>query len=266
MSSSPGSTPRPTALITGASSGIGRAIAVALANRGHCVAVGYRTDADGARRTIDLMGGAAQAVCVQLDLAEPEGVTAIVDEVAARFGGLDVLVNNAGVNRRAEAAAERLVEWRRILDIDVTGPFACSQAAARNMIQHGRGGRIINVTSVHEHIPISGGSAYCAAKAALGAVTKVMALELAPYGITVNAVAPGETATRMNGVPESVDAASISRPAIPVGRPGRSQEVASLVAYLATAEAAYITGASIIVDGGLALMAAIPNQSYAGTL
>jgi NAD(P)-dependent dehydrogenase (short-subunit alcohol dehydrogenase family) len=132
------------------------------------------------------------------------------------------------------------------------------------MVEQGAGGRIVNVTSVHEQIPIDGGSSYCAAKGGLLMLTKVMALELAPHGITVNAVAPGETATPMNGVPEHVDAGDIDRPMIPIGRPGRAAEVAALIAHLADDAAGYITGSSLHIDGGLALMGAIPNQAYAG--
>jgi NAD(P)-dependent dehydrogenase (short-subunit alcohol dehydrogenase family) len=250
-----------TALVTGASSGIGRACALALARSGYQVGVGYRADREGARHTAAAAG--PSAVLVQLDLAEPEQAAEAVDWFASR-GGLDVLVNNAGVNRRAEAVEETMADWRRVLDIDLTGPFACAQVAARRMVAVGSGGRIINVSSVHDQIPIRGGSAYCAAKGGLAMLTKVMALELAPHRITVNAVSPGETATPMNGVPESVDAAEIGRPMIPAGRPGRAAEVASAVLFLAGPEAGYITGTALVVDGGLTLMAAIANQDYAG--
>jgi NAD(P)-dependent dehydrogenase (short-subunit alcohol dehydrogenase family) len=127
------------------------------------------------------------------------------------------------------------------------------------MAAAGRGGRIVNVTSVHEHVPLEGSSAYCAAKGGLGLLTKVMALELAPHGITVNAVAPGEIATPMTGN-EDVDPSTVDRPAIPAGRPGDAHEIAALVAFLASPEASYITGESVVADGGLLLMAAVANQ------
>ena len=127
------------------------------------------------------------------------------------------------------------------------------------MIRQGRGGRIINVTSVHEHVPLRGASAYCAAKGGLGMLTKVMALELAEHGITVNSVAPGETATPMTGN-EDVDPHRIRRPGIPMGRPGDAREIAAVIAFLASGNSSYVTGASIVVDGGLLLMAAIANQ------
>ncbi len=250
-----------TAVVTGASSGIGRATAVALARAGHAVAIGYRTDRAGAERTA--AGLAGQGLVFPLDLADPEAAAQAVDRAASRLGGIDVLVNCAGINRRSPALEESLLDWQRILTVDLTGPFACAQAAARRMVAQGRGGRIVNVTSVHEFLPILGGASYCAAKGGLGELTKVLALELAPYGITVNAVSPGETATPMNGVPDQQDAAELRRPAIPVGRPGRAAEVAAAIAHLAAPEAAYTTGITLTVDGGLSLMSAIANQQYA---
>lgn len=252
------------AIVTGASSGIGRAAAIVLAQRGYDVAVGYRGDTAGASVTATAVRQAGQrAQTFPLDLADPPGAAVAVERAAAALGGLDVFVNNAGVNQRAPFLEETLADLQRVLTVNLTGPFACAQAAARHMVARGRGGRIINLTSVHEFIPIAGGSSYCAAKGGLGLLTKVMALELAPYGITVNAVSPGETATPMNGVPDHIDAADISRPAIPAGRPGRAREVAALIAYLAEPDAAYTTGVSITIDGGLTLMSAIANQQYA---
>ncbi|MFD5917128.1 SDR family oxidoreductase [Kitasatospora sp. NPDC058201] len=271
------------AIVTGASSGIGRATAVALARAGHTVAIGYRTDRAAAGRTAALAGG--RTVLLPLDLADPAAAARAVHGAADRLGGLDILVNCAGVNRRSPVLDETLDDWQRILTVDLSGPFACAQAAARRMVRQGRGGRIVNVTSVHEFTPIVGGAAYCAAKGGLGELTKVLALELAPYGITVNAVSPGETATRMNGAtdeydtpdgadtPDTPDGADpgtpadaarparfAPRPAIPVGRPGRAAEVAAAIVHLTGPDAAYTTGISLTVDGGLSLMSAVANQ------
>jgi NAD(P)-dependent dehydrogenase (short-subunit alcohol dehydrogenase family) len=253
------------AIVTGASSGIGRATAVALAQRGFTIGIGYCRDAVGAQKTAEeVRATGSDWHLLALDLSRPESAADSVTAAMDALGGVGVFVNNAGVNRRSRVLEENLGDWERVLATDLTGPFLCAQAAARSMVASGDEGRIVNVTSVHEHVPILGGAAYCAAKAGLGLLTKVMALELAPHGITVNAVAPGETATPMNGVTGDVDAAEIARPGIPVGRPGRAAEVASLIAYLAGDEAAYITGASLTVDGGLTLMSAITNQEHPG--
>jgi NAD(P)-dependent dehydrogenase (short-subunit alcohol dehydrogenase family) len=137
-----------------------------------------------------------------------------------------------------------------VLAVDLDGPFLCAQRAARRMVAAGRGGRIINVTSVHETAPRAGAGAYCAAKGGLGMLTRVLALELGEYGITVNSVAPGEIATPMTGQ-EDVDPAGVARPGVPLGRPGDAREVAAVVAFLAGPDASYVTGASWPVDGGM---------------
>src|SRR5207302_10265294 len=134
-----------------------------------------------------------------------------------------------------------------------------AQEAARRMVAAGGGGRIINVTSVHEHVPLEGSAAYCAAKGGLGLLTKVMALELAEHGITVNAVAPGEIATPMTGAHDE-DPRDIERPGIPLGRPGAAREIAAAITFLASGEASYVRGAAVLIDGGLLVMAAVQNQ------
>jgi hypothetical protein len=253
------------AIVTGASSGIGKATAIALAQKGFDVGIGFNSNAEGARQVAaEVEAHGVRAVTFRMDLTDPKAAADAVERAISELGGVDVFVNNAGVNRRASFLEETPEDWQRILTINTTGPFLCAQVAARHMVAQGRGGRIVNVTSVHELVPILGGSSYCASKGGLGLLTKVMALELARHGISVNAVSPGETATPMNGVPESRDAAELSRPAIPMGRPGRSREVAALIAHLAGPDAAYITGVTLTVDGGLLLMSAIANQEYAG--
>ena len=250
-----------TAIVTGASSGIGRATALLLAERGFDVGVGYRGAGDAAAEVAGRIRAAGRnAVPFALDHHDPRAAAAAVTRAAEQLGGLDAFVNNAAVNRRAAFLDETIEGWDELLTVDLTGPFACAQAAARILVGQGRGGRIVNVSSVHDTVPIRGGSAYCAAKGGLLMLTRVMALELAPHGISVTAVSPGETATPMNGVPGDVDAAELPRPAIPAGRPGRAREVAALIAYLLEPEAGYVTGAAITIDGGLTLMSAIGNQ------
>jgi NAD(P)-dependent dehydrogenase (short-subunit alcohol dehydrogenase family) len=164
-----------------------------------------------------------------------------------------VLVNNAASNPRAEMLNADVDAWNRALAADLVGPWACARAAAQRMIDVGHGGRIVNVTSVLAFVPLEGGGLYCAAKAALEMVTKVMALEWAPHAITVNAVAPGHVATPMNYDDERLATGEIARPVIPLGRAASAEEIASAIVYLASPAASYATGTSLLVDGGLLL-------------
>ena len=178
----------------------------------------------------------------------------MVDDLSDALGGIGVLVNCAGTSISTPVLDTSWDEWRRVLAVDLDGPFLCAQRAARRMVDAGRGGRIINITSVHETAPRVGAGAYCVAKGGLGLLTKVMAQELGEYGITVNAVAPGEIATPMTGQ-EDVDPTTEHRPGVPLGRPGDAREVAAVVTFLAGPQASYVTGASWPVDGGLLTMA-----------
>ncbi|GIF04020.1 oxidoreductase [Actinoplanes siamensis] len=242
------------AVVTGSDSGIGEATAVALARAGFDVGVTYRSDEAGANRTAGQVRDAGRRSEVRhLDLTRLPSAAEVIDDLADSLGGLGVLVNCAGTGIATPVAETSWEDWREVLAVDLDGPFLCAQRAARRMLAAGRGGRIINVTSVHEHAPRVGAGAYCAAKGGLGLLTKVMAQELAAAGITVNAVAPGEIATEMTGN-EDVDPHTIRRPGIPAGRPGDANEVAAVIAMLASPEAAYVNGASWVVDGGMLLM------------
>ena len=247
----------PVAVVTASDSGIGEASAVALARRGFDVGITWRSDEQGAQEAAAQVRDAGRRAEIRrLDLSDATAGARVVDELAEALGGLDVLVNNAGTGDETPFLEVELDTWREILEVDLTGAFQCAQAAARRMAAAGHGGRIINVTSVHEHIPLPGSAPYCAAKGGLGLLTKVMALELARHGITVNSVAPGEIATPMTGN-EDVDPHTVERPAIPARRPGDANEIAAVVVFVASGEASYLTGASIVVDGGLSLMAAV---------
>jgi NAD(P)-dependent dehydrogenase (short-subunit alcohol dehydrogenase family) len=247
----------PVAIVTGSESGIGAATALALAQDGFDVGVTWYRDESGGRETVAAVEGEGRRAALRrLDLERLPDAAAVVDELAAELGGVDTFVNNAGTHAKAPFLELGFDEWRRILTVDLDAAFVCGQAAARRMVERGRGGRIVNVTSIHEHVPLGDSSAYCAAKGGLGMLTKAMALELAPHGITVNAVAPGQTATAMTGQ-EGVDVHTVHRPGIPLGRPADPREIASLVAWLCSPPAAYVTGVSYVVDGGLLLTAAV---------
>jgi NAD(P)-dependent dehydrogenase (short-subunit alcohol dehydrogenase family) len=243
------------AIVTGSDSGIGRATAELLATEGFDVGLTFHSDEEGIREAADEVGRRGQRAFVERFDASSPDAGGVVDRLADQLGGLGVLVNVAGTGHSDRVTDLGYDTWREVLATDLDGPFLCSQRAARRMIAADQPGRIINVTSVHEHVPRLGAAAYCSAKAGLGMLTKVLALELGESGITVNSVAPGEIATEMTGMDES-EAYHQSRPGNPLGRPGHVNEVASLIGFLASPRSAYVTGASLTVDGGLSLMAA----------
>jgi NAD(P)-dependent dehydrogenase (short-subunit alcohol dehydrogenase family) len=248
------------AIVTGADSGIGKATAELLAAEGYDVGITYHTDEQGAQDTRAGVEERGQRCFVaRQDLSSPDAGDT-VDELVEQLGGLGVLVNNGGTGHLTPALELSYDKWRQVLATDLDGPFLCSQRAAKAMIEGGRGGRIVNVTSVHEHVPRLGSAAYSSAKAGLGMLTKVLALELAEHGITVSSVAPGEIATPMNAKGEE-EAFAVERPGNPVGRLGHVNEVASVIGFLASPRSSYVTGASFTVDGGLTLMAAHGHDS-----
>ncbi|WNG35451.1 SDR family oxidoreductase [Archangium violaceum] len=245
------------AIVTGSDSGIGKASAVALAEAGFDVGITWHEDQKGAEDTAaQVRAKGRRAEVRRLDLNQLPEAGGVIDELADALGGLDVFVNNAGTGSSAAFLDLGWEEWRHTVRVDLDGAFVCCQRAARRMVKQGRGGRIITITSVHEHVPLMGSSAYCAAKGGLGLLTKVMAAELGQHQITVNAIAPGEISTPMTDQ-DNVDPRTVWRPGYPLGRPGDAREVAGLVVFLTTPAAAFITGTSLVIDGGLELMAAI---------
>ena len=247
----------PVAIVTASDSGIGKATAVALAGAGFDLGITWNTDEAGARETAqEVESHGRRAEVRQLDLSRLPEAGEVIDDLAEALDGLDVLVNNAGQGSSTPMVEMAFDEWRDVLAVNLDGAFVCSQRAVRRMIDAGAGGRIVNVTSVHEHIPKPGAAPYCASKAGLGLLTKVMALELAEHGVLVNAVAPGEIATPMTGQHEVDPAEAERKPYIPLERPGAAAEIASLVVWLASPGATYATGSSFVVDGGLMLKAA----------
>ncbi len=249
------------AIITGADSGIGQGTATVFAKEGADVVVHYLEDRKGAeetRRRVEAAGH--QSMIVQADLSDETQVERMFDEALGQMGRLDILMNNAGVDASGTEVADMETEvWERAIRTNLYGYFFCCRRFIRHRREQGGGGKIVNVTSVHEHVPLRGAAPYVAAKHGLGGLTKVLALELAEHGICVNAVAPGEIATPMTGG-EDIDPHDRPRPMIPAGRPGDAREVAALIAWLCSPESGYVTGSSYVVDGGLTLMAAVGNQ------
>ncbi|MGI5532603.1 SDR family oxidoreductase [Streptomyces syringium] len=244
----------PVAVITGADSGIGRATAVRLAAQGMDIGITWHLDHEGAQATAaEVRALGRRAALTPMDLTRLPDAAGAVDRLAGELGRVDVLVNNAGTGTATPFLDLTHDTVRQVIDVDLIGPLLCAQHAARRMIAQGGGGRIVNVTSVHEHQPRVGAAPYCAAKGGLGLLTQVMALELAEHGINVNAVAPGEIATPMTGQ-EDTDVHTERRPGVPLGRPGDAREVAAVIAFLAGPDASYVTGASWSVDGGMLRM------------
>ncbi len=243
----------PAAIVTGGNSGIGRATAVALAEADFDLGITWHRVEERAEETVQEIERLGRRCEVRhLDLhAVHEGAQA-VDELAEELGGVDLLVNNAGYGTMKPFLEMTLGEWQGVLDVNLTGAFLAAQAAARRMVDQGRGGVIVNVTSVHEHIPLPGSAPYTASKHGLGGLTKLMALELGQHGIRVNAVAPGQIATRITGQEDQPP----SPLNVPLSRAGDAREVAALIAWLASDQATYVTGSSYVIDGGLMLIAA----------
>jgi len=235
-----------TALVTGANSGIGYAIAERLVADGYAVGFATNDREERHREAYERLATRGRVHWVSGDLTDAATPQKLLDETADALGPLDVLVNNAGLSTAKPVLELTAEDFDTLFAVDVRAAFLLAQGAARTMA--GRGGSIVNITSVHETVPRAGFALYAAAKAALGMMTRGLALELGPQGIRVNAVAPGVIATERN----TADAHGLDTE-VPLGRPGTPEEVAGLVAYLCSDEAAYITGASYLIDGGMAV-------------
>jgi 3-oxoacyl-[acyl-carrier protein] reductase len=240
------------ALVTGGSRGIGRAIAVALGGRGATVAVAYQSREDAAKETVGLVeaaGGAAFGL--QIDVGDVASVEAGVKAAAEKHGRLDIVVANAGIAIDGLLLRVKEDDWRRTLDVNLTGVFACLKAACRHLLKAKEAGRIITLTSVVGEMGNTGQVAYTAAKAGVIGLTKTLARELSGRGVTANAVSPGFIETDMTAAHVAGEARDKLLEQIPLGRIGRPEEVADVVAFLAGPEGGYVTGQVIRVNGGL---------------
>ena len=257
MSAAEAERDRGCALVTGASRGIGAAIAHALADDGWPVGVNYREDVEGARAVVEeITAGGGQALEVQADVADESSVKSMFDTVEDRFGPVLVLVNNAGIRHDRLIGGLSKEDWSRVIDVNLHGAFHAISRAIGPMVRM-RFGRIINMSSISATRPLPGQAAYAATKGALEALTRTVAQEVARRGVTVNAIAPGLVATDF--IPELMKSPEVAK-AVPARRLAEPKEVAALVRFLASDEAAYITGAVTTVDGGFSTGFAVGSR------
>ena len=244
-----------TAIVTGSATGIGSAIATRFALSGANVVVDYYSDAnrENAQKVYDAIRACGGSVeLVKADVGVERDADGLVEAAVARFGGVDILVNNAGIEASHPVVEMPLDVWERIIRVNLTGVFLCARAAVRAMIERQRGGRIINISSVHEDLAMPDNAAYCASKGGIRMFMRTLALELAPHGITVNDIGPGAIATKINrDVRQDPHDRKELLDEIPLRRVGDPDEVAALAAYLASNAAAYVTAATFFIDGGL---------------
>jgi glucose 1-dehydrogenase len=241
------------AVVTGASLGIGKAIALAFAGEGAAVVVDYLSHPEAARAVVEKIERAGgRAVAVRANVAKSEDVRSLVQRSVQEFGRLDIMMNNAGIEYKMPFLTTPLEVWSEVLTVNLTAPWLGCQEAAKQMVSQGGSGRIINMSSVHEDLPMPTNSPYCAAKGGLRMLMRTIAIELAPYGITVNNIAPGAVETPMDApLEERPDQMEKLLSEIPLGRMGRPEEIAGLAVYLASDASAYVTGSTFFIDGGM---------------
>ncbi len=241
------------AIVTGSSEGIGQAIAERLAKEGTRIVIDYHTHADGAEKTQRLVEAAgSKAIVVKADLGSVTAIQSLVANGIKAFGKIDILVNNAGIEKRADCWDVTEQDYDAVLNVNLKGVFFATQTVVRHLMQTKRPGKIINISSVHEELPFPHFAPYCMSKGGVKMMTRDLAIELAPFGITVNSIAPGAIETPINR-------ALLNDPAklrglmgnIPLRRLGKPSDVADAVVFLASTGADYITGTTLFVDGGL---------------
>jgi glucose 1-dehydrogenase len=241
------------AIVTGGNSGIGKAIALGLARAGASIAIDYVVHPEATEaleREITALGDTA--IGVQADVSSVRELQALVDATVAKFGRLDIMVNNAGVETRTSVLDTTEDQYDKVLAINLKSAFFGTQIAAHQMLKQGGGGRIINITSVHEDWPMPGNTAYCLAKGGMRMLTRTAGVELAPHGICVVGVGPGAVATPIN-LTTMQDPALLAKlnAAIPLGRMAQPEEIANVVVFLAGDGASYLTATTIFADGGI---------------
>jgi glucose 1-dehydrogenase len=241
------------AIVTGGNSGIGMAIVLALAEAGADVTIDYVSNPDATEALIkEVEARGVRAIGVEADVSKVDQLQHLVDETVKAFGHLDVMVNNAGVETRTSILDTTEQQYGFVLDVNLKSAFFGTQLAAKQMLAQGTGGRIINVTSVHEDWPMPGNTAYCLSKGGMRMLTRTAGVELAPHGITVTGVGPGAVDTPINKS-TAADPAKLAKlnAAIPMGRMAEPSEIGSVVAFLASDAASYLTATTVFADGGL---------------
>jgi len=241
------------AIVTGAATGIGKAIAIRFAREGASVVIDYIGNPTApAEVEKEIAAFSGKAVSVAADISKTDQVQTLVDHAVSTFGRLDIVVNNAGIETKAPFVDYPIEAVHKIIEVNLIGPFLVSQAAARQMIRQGNGGRIINISSIHEDLPMPTNAAYCASKGGLRMLTRTISVELAPHGITVNNIGPGAVFTPIDAdVQANPEFEKALMAEIPLNRWGKPEEIAGLAVYLASDEAAYVTGSTYFIDGGM---------------
>jgi glucose 1-dehydrogenase len=241
------------AIVTGGNTGIGRAIVLELARQGASVVIDYVVHPEATDALVAEVGKlGSRAKGIEADVSKVGDLVKLIDAAVGAFGRLDIMVNNAGVETRTSILDTSEAQYDKVMDVNLKSAFFGTQAAARQMIKQGEGGRIINITSVHEDWPMPGNTAYCLSKGGMRMLTRTAGVELAPHNILVVGVGPGAVATPIN-LPTMNDPALLKKldSAIPLGRMARPEEIASVVAFLASDGASYLTATTIFADGGI---------------
>lgn len=248
------------AVVTGSSSGIGEAIALAFAAEGAAVVVNYSRHEDAAQKVLDKIEEAGgKGLVIGADVSDPKEVEAMIQQSVGAFGRLDIMVNNAGMERKMPFLETPFEVWQETIAVNLTGAWLGCQAAAKQMVAQGDPGRIMNVSSVHEDLAMPTNSPYCATKGGVRMLMRTLAVELAQHDITVNNIAPGAIETPMDApLEQNPDEMKELLSEIPLGRMGKPEEVANLALFLASDDSSYVTGSTLFVDGGM--------MRYAGTL